>query len=131
MHASSPRAFRCAAVLGLLTVLLGAVGAHALETVLAALPKAQQWWDKAVFYQAAHVPVLLLAACLRPFPAVAWVLLAAGVVLFSGSLYLLALGGPYALVYVTPFGGLFLLAGWLWLAVRPLAVPVDEKGGPL
>ncbi len=129
MHVSSPRAFRCAAVLGFLVVLLGAVGAHALENVLAAQPKAREWWEKAVLYQAVHVPVLLLMACLRPFPAAAWSLLVAGVALFSGSLYLMAVGGPHWLVYVTPFGGLCLLAGWLWLAVRPLSVPAEEKGG--
>ena len=128
MQVSSPRAFRGAAVLGFLAVLLGAVGAHALENVLAAQPKAGEWWEKAVFYHAVHVPVLLLMACLRPFPAAAWTLLVAGVGLFSGSLYLLAVHGPRWLVYVTPFGGLCLLAGWLWLAVRPLTTPTGGKG---
>ena len=129
MHVSSPRAFRCAAALGFLTVLLGAVGAHALENVFAGQPKAREWWEKAALYQAVHVPVLLLAACLRPFPVAAWTLLVAGVGLFSGSLYLMAVGGPHWLVYVTPLGGLCLLAGWLWLVVRPMTTSAEERGG--
>jgi uncharacterized membrane protein YgdD (TMEM256/DUF423 family) len=43
-------------------------------------------------------------------------------VLFSGSLYALALGGPRGLVYVTPFGGLAFLLGWVWLVARGLGL---------
>ncbi len=130
MHIVSPRAFRCAAALGFLAVALGAFGAHGLEGVFAAQPKAREWWEKAVFYQALHAPVMLLLACLQPFSMVAWALLGAGVCLFSGSLYLAAVGGPHWLVHVTPFGGLCLLAGWLWLVARPPASWTNGKGGP-
>ena len=118
MHPAAPRAFRFAAVLGFLAVALGAFGAHGMERVFAARPEARDWWQKAVFYHAVHAVVLLQLACLPPVP-VAARLFAAGIALFSGSLYLAAAGGPHWLVHVTPFGGLCLLAGWLWLAVRP------------
>ena len=118
MQVSSTWAFRCAAALGFLAVALGAFGAHGLENVFAAQPKAREWWEKAVFYQAVHATVMLVIACLQPLPGAAYALFGAGICLFSGSLYLAAVGGPHWLVHVTPFGGLCLLAGWFWLAAR-------------
>ena len=128
MQLSAPRAFRLAALLGFLAVACGAFGAHGLEKVFALQPKARGWWEKAVFYQATHAAVMLLLACLRPFPTGAWTLFGVGILLFSGSLYGAAVGGPFWLVHITPFGGLCLLAGWLWLAIRPPAFGPDEGG---
>ena len=128
MQVSSIRAFRCAAALGFVAVALGALGAHGMENVFAAQPKAREWWEKAVFYQAVHATVMLLVACMQPFPEAACALFGAGIGLFSGSLYLAAMGGPHWLVHVTPFGGLCLLAGWLWLTVRPTGSPTVRKG---
>lgn len=128
MHIDSPRAFRAAAFLGFLAVALGAFGAHGMESVFAAHPEARDWWQKAVFYHATHAAVMLLLGCLRPFAGAAWRLFGAGVVLFSGSLYVAAAGGPRWLVHVTPVGGLCLLVGWLWLVVRPPVAPVGREG---
>ncbi len=131
MQVVSVRAFRVAALLGFLAVALGALGAHGMENVFALQPKAREWWERAVFYQATHAAVMLLAACLRPLPEASFGLFGAGIFLFSGSLYAAAAGGPHWLVHVTPFGGLCLLAGWLWLAVRPpVAVTGQEAVQP-
>lgn len=118
MLPSSVRAFRAAAFLGFLGVALGAFGAHGLEKIFALYPKAAHWWETAVFYHLIHTAVLLLIACLRPFPALAWRLIAAGIVIFSGSLYLLTLTRVLWLGAITPLGGLCFLAGWLVLGIR-------------
>ena len=129
MVIASLRAFRLAALLGFLAVALGAFGAHGMERTFAARPEARDWWQKAVFYHATHAVVLLVLACLPP---TAWAsrLFGAGIVLFSGSLYLAAAGGPWWLVHVTPFGGLCLLIGWLLLAMRPPAFTAQEGEKP-
>ena len=116
-----------AAALGFLAVALGAFGAHGLENQFALQPKAREWWEKAVFYHAIHSTMMLVLACVRPFAQVAWRLFGMGVVLFSGSLYAAAVGGPHWLVHVTPFGGLCFLAGWFWLAVRPPTSATEQE----
>ena len=100
---------------------LGAFGAHALRPLLDArgsLPT----WATAVQYHLLHSVVLLALALYlhREIPQRvalrlnrASALFASGIALFSGSLYILALGGPHWLGYVTPLGGLCLLSGWL------------------
>ena len=118
MSPSSPRAFRAAAFLGFLGVALGAFGAHGLGKVFALDARAPRWWETAVFYQLLHVAVMLLAACLRPFPVLAWRLFAAGIVIFSGTLYLMALTRVLWLGAITPLGGVCFLGGWLLLAMR-------------
>ena len=111
-----------AGLLGFTGVALGAFGAHGLKAALEAAGQ-QHNWEKAVFYQLIHA-VALLALANWPNQAIkrigiCWI---GGVVLFSGSLYCLALGGPIKFLWpVTPLGGLALLAGWLlltWTAVR-------------
>lgn len=114
---TSANAFRIAAFLGFLAVALGAFGAHGLKSVLAA-HGTLAIWEKASLYHLVHAAVLLFVATRDPFPATAWWLLLAGVVIFSGSLYLLAGMNIRSLGAVTPVGGLCLLAGWLLLAVR-------------
>ena len=104
---------------GLTGVILGAFGAHALEEVLAAR-ESTAVWETAVDYQMWHALALLVLAALPPglktkFSAICFAL---GIVLFSGSLYGLALGGPRWLGPVTPLGGLCLMAGWIGLLVR-------------
>ena len=105
-----------AALLGAAGVALGAFGAHGLRERLDA--HALGVWETAVRYHLVHA-VALLAIALSPHaPALrsaGW-LFVAGIVLFSGSLYALALGGPRVLGPVTPIGGLALIAGWAWLA---------------
>jgi len=97
----------------------GAFGAHSLRTHLA--PERLQVWDTAVRYHFFQSLGLLgVALALRggdntPLRAAA-LLLAAGVLLFCGSLYALALGAPRALGVLTPLGGLAWIAAWLLFA---------------
>ena len=101
-----------AAVTGALAVILGAFGAHALRAQLD--PAALQLWHTAVEYQFWHSLALLglsTAAATRARRVGVFAFLA-GVVLFCGSLYALALGAPRSFGAITPFGGLALIAGW-------------------
>jgi uncharacterized membrane protein YgdD (TMEM256/DUF423 family) len=111
---------RIAAIMGLTGVALGAFGAHGLKAHLAARGFTDAW-EKAVLYHLVHaVALLALSAFCSTRGNNRWLSRAAwawtlGVLFFSGSLYALALGGPRPLVYVTPTGGIFLLAGWALL----------------
>ena len=112
--------FRIAAVLCFLAVALGAFGAHALRSTLEGRGMVDVW-NKAVFYHFIHAIALLVLALYGTINRGACLLLLIGILLFSGSLYLLALI-PQArdwLGPVTPVGGLCLLAGWAWLALAP------------
>ena len=112
--------FRIAAALCFLAVALGAFGAHSLRSTLESRGMLDVW-NKAVFYQFIHAIALLVLALYGTINRSACWLLFAGIVLFSGSLYLLALI-PQARSWlgpVTPFGGLCLLAGWAWLFLVP------------
>jgi uncharacterized membrane protein YgdD (TMEM256/DUF423 family) len=114
-----------AAVALALAVGTGAFGAHALRSRLA--PDLLAVWNTAVQYHFWHALGLLAVGVLwtawpdaRGLGAVAWLLLA-GLVLFSGSLYALALTGTRGLGAVTPLGGAALIAAWLvlaWAVVR-------------
>ena len=103
-----------------LAVMIGAFGAHALRDRLDAYSMGV--YEKAVFYHFVHALGLLVVS-LMPRAGVlseakaGWVcmLLLAGVVLFSGSLYALAITGMRALGAVTPLGGLCFIAAWLLL----------------
>lgn len=124
MKSSARPTIVAAGLLGFTGVALGAFGAHALkETLLANGTTAT--WQTAVHYQLIHAVALLgLAGWADGWPQSRWTgrCWVAGVLLFSGSLYWLALGGPKILGPVTPLGGLALLAGWLllaWNAFRP------------
>lgn len=104
-----------AGLLGFTGVALGAFGAHALKDTLAASGHTETW-RTAVLYHLLHSVALLALtgwsdhhsrSSLRA--AGCWI---AGILLFSGSLYWLSLGGPKFLGPVTPLGGAALLAGW-------------------
>ena len=110
--------FRIAAALCLVAVALGAFGAHSLRSTLEARGMLDAW-NKAVFYQFVHALALLVLALHGNVNRGAWWLLFAGIVLFSGSLYLLALTHLRWLGPVTPLGGLCFLAGWTWLILAP------------
>ncbi len=111
----SQTAFRIAAIVGFLAVALGAFGAHGLHDVLEKNARLATW-ETAVLYHLTHAVVLLIIAGMRPLRAAAWWLTLAGIVIFSGTLYLLALTNVKWLGAITPIGGVCLLAGWLALA---------------
>ena len=111
----SQTAFRISAVLGFLAVALGAFGAHGLHDVLEKNGRLATW-ETAVLYHLAHAVVMLVIATLRPPRIAAWWLMLAGVIIFSGTLYVLALTNVKWLGAITPIGGVCLLAGWLALA---------------
>ncbi len=100
----------------LLAVALGAFGAHALKARLT--PDMAAVWQTAVQYHAWHaLGLLAVGSLMLHWPArrrlgLAAALLLAGIVLFSGSLYALALTGVRALGMVTPVGGVAFMAGW-------------------
>lgn len=117
---------RIAAYLGAFSVILGAFGAHALKSMVP--PKALEIFETGVRYQFYHVFALALAGILYssfPNKLVYWSgnCFIAGIILFSGSLYLLTYAsatestsfrwvGP-----ITPLGGLFFIVGWILLAL--------------
>ncbi len=112
------------ALAALAAVLLGAFGAHALKAKLAA--DALAWWRTSVEYHFYHALGLLavgLTAAHLPESALlkwsGWLMLA-GIVVFSGSLYALALSGQRWLGAVTPFGGVAFLAAWALFAAAVL-----------
>ena len=112
--------FRIAAALCFLAVALGAFGAHGLRSMLEERGMIDVW-NKAVFYHFIHAVALLALALYGTINRGACLLLLAGILVFSGSLYLLALI-PQArewLGAVTPLGGLCFLAGWAWLVFAP------------
>ena len=109
---------RIAAVLCFLAVALGAFGAHSLRSTLETHGMLDVW-NKAVLYHFVHAIALLALALYGTANRGAWWLLFAGIFLFSGSLYLLALSNVRWLGAITPFGGLCFLAGWAWLIIAP------------
>jgi len=111
---SASMATRIAAATGFLAVAFGAFGAHGLKNILAQNGTAAIW-EKAVFYHFIHAVMLFLLAGRKPFAAGAWWCFLAGIVIFSGSLYLLAVTNEHWLGAITPFGGASFLAGWAWL----------------
>jgi len=107
---------RIAALLGGLAVGLGAFGAHGFKDILARNGTAAIW-QTAVFYHFIHAVMLFILSERPSVPAGPWCSFLFGIVIFSGSLYVLALTGQRWLGAVTPFGGVGFLVGWVWLAV--------------
>jgi uncharacterized membrane protein YgdD (TMEM256/DUF423 family) len=109
---------RVAATLCFLAVALGAFGAHALRSTIAAHEMTDAW-NKAVLYHFVHALALFALALYGTTNRAAWWLLFAGIFLFSGSLYAMALTNLRWLGAITPLGGLCFLAGWAWLIIAP------------
>jgi uncharacterized membrane protein YgdD (TMEM256/DUF423 family) len=109
---------RLAGALGFLAVTLGAFGAHGLRARF--LGGGGEVWKTAALYHLVHAVALLAVALagdrVRARAAICW-LFVAGIVLFSGSLYLLAVTGYTWLGPITPLGGAAFLSGWVVLAV--------------
>jgi uncharacterized membrane protein YgdD (TMEM256/DUF423 family) len=110
---------RAGAILGFLGVALGAFGAHGLRERLS--PGMMDVYRTGVLYQLVHALAILfvgLAADRLARPRAVGLLFVGGVVIFSGTLYALALTGLGTLGAITPIGGLLLLAGWATLAIN-------------
>ncbi|BDC48354.1 DUF423 domain-containing protein [Bryobacterales bacterium F-183] len=105
-----------AAALLAIAVALGAFGAHALKARFDAY--SMGIWEKAVLYHFLHALGLLIVSQLPDPPKVTAWLLVAGIVFFSGSLYVLAFTGIPILGAVTPIGGVCFIAAWILLAVK-------------
>jgi uncharacterized membrane protein YgdD (TMEM256/DUF423 family) len=122
-----PRTFLLAGALaGFVGVAFGAFGAHGLRGRLS--PDMLAVFETGVRYQMYHALALMLTAALmmtgriesgRAVAAAGW-LFVAGIVLFSGSLYLLAVTGITVLGAITPIGGVAFLLGWACLAIATL-----------
>lgn len=113
-------ALRLAALAGFLAVALGAFGAHGLRSTLEETGRVANW-ETATLYHLVHAVVLLALALRPPVARLPFVLFGIGILIFSGSLYVLALTNFTKLGAITPFGGLCLLGGWLVLALKPRA----------
>jgi len=120
-------ALRLGTLFALFAIILGALAAHKGDNFLCDYLEKQgrlDVWHTALFYQWVHALALLAVGqgrSARRGTIICWLI---GVVLFSGSLYILALdssqtwAGP-----LTPLGGLFLIAGWVWLWLNLLKKP--------
>jgi len=112
-------------VMGALAVGMGAFGAHGLEGSLEGVDDAAKrmgWWETAAQYHLMHSVALGLVAFVLSQGSSRWgnaagFAFAAGIAIFSGTLYAMALGGPRWLGAITPIGGLALMVGWVCLAI--------------
>jgi uncharacterized membrane protein YgdD (TMEM256/DUF423 family) len=119
-------AVRVAALLGAGAVALGAFGAHGLKEILTRNGTAAIW-ETAVFYHFIHAVMLFVLTGRSPWVRGPWISFLIGIVIFSGSLYLLALTNQRWLGAITPLGGVSFIVGWLWLMVPPRASASRER----
>ncbi len=115
-----PFRLQLSALMGFLAIALGASGAHGPvhDKLVAAGELAH--WETAVQYHLPHAVVLLLLTLLastKPLMVWAWRMFFVGILLFSGSLYLLAYTGTKWLGAVTPLGGLSFMTAWVLIAM--------------
>jgi uncharacterized membrane protein YgdD (TMEM256/DUF423 family) len=121
---SQNRLFMISGLFGAAGVILGALGAHGFHEQLIQ-HQTTGIWQIAVLYHLVHTAALLALAsqidattgrlfAVRAAAAGCWM---GGILLFSGSLYGLALGAPRMLGPITPIGGVLLLAGWVFVAI--------------
>ena len=113
---TSKLATRVAALMGFLAVSLGAFGAHGLEHLLKQNNMVDVW-KTAVLYHFIHAVMLFVVGQREPVRKGPWVCFLVGIIVFSGSLYLLAATNIKWLGAITPIGGVSFLVGWAWLFV--------------
>ena len=115
MNSQARKLIIAGAVFGFLFVALGAFGAHGLKTLMSA--EQQAWFRTGNLYLGIHAMAILLCGVLyhlfltRSIAMSGWLFLT-GIVIFSDTLFLMALGGPRWLGAVTPIGGTLFLVGW-------------------
>ena len=107
--------WRIGGALGALGVILGAFGAHGLESRVAD-PAQLEWWETGARYHLVHAVALLAVAAHPARPKLAGWLFVVGIAVFSGTLYVMGLTGIRALGAITPIGGLCFIGGWIALA---------------
>ncbi|MEL6429692.1 MAG: DUF423 domain-containing protein [Planctomycetota bacterium] len=118
IDARSASLLRLGALLGLLGVSFGAFGAHGLEGALEdlgpdAVAERLDWWETAAQYHLLHaVALVAVVAALGARGRVPALFLAAGIAVFSGTLYAMGLGAPRWFGAITPIGGVLLMVGW-------------------
>lgn len=123
-----------AAISGFLAVALGAFGAHGLKAVLS--PEMMAVYQTGVQYHLTHSILWVVVSALTVIdPHNIWLkrsalALAIGIVLFSGSLYLLTVTGWKSLGMITPIGGVSMLLGWLMLAMAGRKLLAVQAGKP-
>jgi len=105
------------AISGASSVMLGAFGAHGLRSRVSD-PKLLETWQTAAYYHMLHSVVLTVVPLISPRHYVSSRLFSAGMLMFSGSLYLLVLTEQKKLGAITPLGGAALIGGWIALAAR-------------
>ena len=109
------------AILGCLVVIMGAFGAHALKEILDDYGKSI--YNKAVLYHMFHsIALLILGLINKMHPEISlsissWSFML-GIILFSGSLYILAITGIRSLGIITPIGGILFIIGWIYLIIK-------------
>jgi uncharacterized membrane protein YgdD (TMEM256/DUF423 family) len=129
----SRRCLATGAILMLLGVALGAFGAHALQAQLS--PRQLASYQTGVQYQMLHALGLLVIGIVAQLgaatPQLRWSarLMFAGVVFFSGSIYLMTAGAPRSLGMIAPVGGVSFMAGWALLAWHALAASPGRAPG--
>ena len=106
---------------GCIVVIMGAFGAHALNDILDDYGKSI--YDKAVLYHMFHSIAILILGLINkiqpeiPLAIAGWSFLF-GIILFSGSLYILAITGIKSLGIITPIGGVLFIIGWVFLIIK-------------
>jgi uncharacterized membrane protein YgdD (TMEM256/DUF423 family) len=115
MNSQARKLIIAGAVFGFLFVALGAFGAHGLKTLMSA--EQQAWFRTGNLYLGIHAMAILFCGILhhlfvtRSIAMSGWLFLT-GILIFSGTLFLMALGGPRWLGAITPVGGTLFLIGW-------------------
>jgi len=113
MIVKAPRLVAAGAINGALAVAAGAFAAHALRDQVSA--RALAAFETGARYHMFHALAIVLAGVIGARSS-GWIF-QLGIVLFSGSLYAFAIADVHAMVFVTPFGGAALIAGWICLAI--------------
>jgi uncharacterized membrane protein YgdD (TMEM256/DUF423 family) len=116
-------------IIGALTIVLGAFGAHALQDTLNITELKS--FETAVRYQMYHVIVLLFVNTYSKFNTISKnrisYLFFAGILMFSGSIYAITFGAnPKSVWFVTPLGGLFFVFGWFYMAITFLKQKISS-----
>ena len=109
------------AISGCLVVIMGAFGTHALKEILDDYGKSI--YNKAVLYHMFHSIALLILGLINKIQPeislyISGLSFLLGIILFSGSLYILAITGIKSLGMITPIGGVFFIIGWIFLIIR-------------